>query len=367
MQYILHFKTDSYLKRFPFAPEKLSPEYLLFYKAGDEISISDYTPNLQGNHIRVILENVDVRSVSLEDIEKQYYCLASEVEIFNTEVARGSRDAQKFPPTLLPKVNLKVPFHTQHNNQQNPSGACNVTCIAMILKYYGVDSRTPDDINRNVQLEDVLYLKTTQWDKENGFYGSSQARHQPLFLMRLLREWGQKYGQGALQNSHFKEFASENDIKQHIASGNPVVIHGYFTNFGHIIVVKGYDETTREWICNDPNGKWLGYQGGYDKNASGENVRYSYDNVREVCHIGGGIWCHFPIPRVLRLKQQLMEGQDVIQVQTALKKLGFSVEPNGIFDKNTDSAVQQFQQEKDLTVDGVVGSKTWASLFTTSA
>ncbi|EAW35265.1 C39 family peptidase [Lyngbya sp. PCC 8106] len=367
MQYILHFKTDSYLKRFPFTPEKLLPEHLLVYKAGDEIPISGYTLNLQGNHIRVILEDVDVRSVALEDIDKQYYCLASEVEIFNAEVARGSRDAQKFPPTLLPKVNLAVPFHTQHNNKYNPGGSCNVTCIAMILKYYGIDSRTKTDLDQDVQLEDVLYLKTSQWDKENGFFGSEQARHKPLFLMRLLREWGQKYGQGALQNSHFKEFASENEIKQHIASGNPVVIHGYFTHSGHIIVVKGYDETTNEWICNDPNGKWLGYQGGYDKNASGENVRYSYDNINEVCHIGGGIWCHFPVPRVLRLKQKFIEGSDVIQVQTALKKLGYLVDQNGVFDKKTDDAIKQFQQEKNLTVDGVVGPATWAKLLVSFA
>jgi hypothetical protein len=364
MQYILHFKTDSYLKRFPFAPEKLLSEHLLFYKAGDEISISDYTQNLQGNHIRVILEAFDSRSITLEDIEKQYYCLASEVEIFNTNVPRGSRDAQQFPPILPPKINLAVPFHTQHNNQYNPGGACNVTCIAMILKYYGIDSRTQADINRDLQLEDVLYLKTTEWDQEYGFSSSNQARHQPQFLMRLLREWGQQYGQGALQNSHFKELASEKDMKQHLALGNPLVIHGYFTHSGHIIVVKGYDETTGEWICNDPNGKWLGYQGGYDKNASGENVRYSYDNVREVCHIGGGIWCHFPVPRVLRLSQPSIKGPDVLQVQTALKKLGFSVESNGIFDQKTNTTVQQFQKAQGLSCDGVVGTVTWGVLLT---
>ncbi|WP_413160383.1 C39 family peptidase [Capilliphycus salinus ALCB114379] len=367
MQYILHFKTDSYLKRFPFAPEKLLSEDLLVYKAGDEISISEYTTDFQGNHIRVILENIDVRSVSLEDIDKQYYCLANEVEIFNAELARGSRDPQQFPPTIPAKVNLSVPFHTQHNNKFNPGGSCNVTCLAMILNYYGIDSRTQADLDRSVQLEDILYLKMAQWDEENGFYGSYQSRHQPHFLMRLLREWGEKYGRGALQNSYFKELASEDDIKQHIASGNPVIVHGYFTHFGHLIVIKGYDDTTGEWIGNDPNGKWLGYQGGYDINSSGENVRYRYENVYDVCHIGAGIWCHFTVPRVLRLRQLLIEGPDVIQVQTALNKLGFSVETNGIFDKITDNAVKQFQHHKDLTVDGVVGPKTWAKLFTNFA
>lgn len=68
---------------------------------------------------------------------------------------------------------------------------------------------------------------------------------------------------------------------------------------------------------------------------------------------------------MLRLKQQFIEWPDVLRVQSALKKLGFSAEPNGIFDENTDNAIKQFQREKDLTVDGVVGPATWAKLFTT--
>ncbi len=363
MKYILKFKSDSYLKTFPFDPKKLSGDDLIAYKTGEEVYISDYTSGLQGNHIQVVLENFDPDSTPIETVEKLYYCLSSEVEIFLSEVSFDGEDAQQFPSSLPKKVNLDVPYHSQHNNRENPSGACNVTCMAMMLKYYGVDSRTQADLERDVQLEDVLYRKTREWDIQYGFTGSTKTRHTPNYLIRLFREWGDKYGKGGLQNSYFNPSASEADMKRHIAQGNPVVIHGYFTNYGHIIVVKGYDDITQEWICNDPNGKWLGYQGGYDKSASGADVRYSYDSVYQVC-FDGGIWCHFPVPQVMRLSDSPLQGAEIKKLQSGLKQKGFAVEETGLYDKQTEAAVKQFQQQNNLMVDGIVGAQTWGQLFT---
>lgn len=362
MKYILKFQSDSYLKTFPLNPDKLSGEDLIAHKAGEEIYVSEFTPNLQGNHIQVILEDFDPDSTSIETIDKLYYCLQDEVEIFLSEVSFGEGDSQQFPPPLPQKVNLDVPYHTQHNNIENPSGACNVTCMAMVLKYYGVDSRTQADLNRDVQLEDVLYRKTREWDIQYGFTGGTKTRHDPNYLIRLVREWGDQYGNGALPNSYFKLSASEANMKQHIAKGNPVVVHGYFTNYGHIIVVKGYDDTTGEWICNDPNGQWLGYRGGYNRSASGANVRYRYTDVREVCDYDG-IWCHFPVPRVMRLGSPVMEGAEIKKLQSALKQKGFSIEETGLYDDKTKAVVEEFQGKNGLVVDGVAGPNTWSKLF----
>jgi lysozyme len=62
--------------------------------------------------------------------------------------------------------------------------------------------------------------------------------------------------------------------------------------------------------------------------------------------------------RVLKLADPLMTGEDVRQVQIALKQAGIDIEPDGSFGKDTDRAVRQFQQQKGLTVDGIVGAGT---------
>lgn len=366
MKYVLRFKSDSYLKTFPFDPTQLSEEDLIAQKAGDEIPVSDYMPNLQGNHVRVILENFDPETVAIETIEKQYYCLGTDVEIFLSEASYAGEDPQQFPPPIPKTVNLDVPYHTQLNNYYQPYGTCNVTCMAMILKYYGVDSRTAADLQKDIQLEDVLYLKTAEWDQVYGYTGGIKTRHEPQFLIRLLRKWGEKYGNNALQDSYFSASATEADIKQHIAAGNPVVVHGWFTRSGHIIVVKGYDDNAREWICNDPYGHWLGYRGGYDTSASGADVRYNYDDFYRVC-FDAGIWSHFPIPRVMRLSQPPIKGAEILKLQSGLKQKGFSVEETGYYDDKTEASVRKFQEQNHLMVDGIAGTQTWAKLFAVPA
>lgn len=55
-------------------------------------------------------------------------------------------------------------------------------------------------------------------------------------------------------------------------------------------------------------------------------------------------------------------GHSVINVQNALIKHGFKVEVDGDFGPATEKAVIDFQKEKSLEPDGIVGPKTWAAL-----
>lgn len=56
-------------------------------------------------------------------------------------------------------------------------------------------------------------------------------------------------------------------------------------------------------------------------------------------------------------------GEDVIYLQKQLSLLGYSVGTiDGIFGNKTLEAVRDFQAEKGLVVDGIVGSKTWLAL-----
>lgn len=61
-------------------------------------------------------------------------------------------------------------------------------------------------------------------------------------------------------------------------------------------------------------------------------------------------------------------GDFIFQLQERLNDLGYSVPNSGYFDETMEQAVRQFQQDDgDLTVDGLVGPKTWAALLEASA
>jgi hypothetical protein len=55
-------------------------------------------------------------------------------------------------------------------------------------------------------------------------------------------------------------------------------------------------------------------------------------------------------------------GPDVEAVQWALTRAGFTAGIDGVFGPATERAIREFQAAKKLTVDGLVGPKTWAQL-----
>lgn len=162
--------------------------------------------------------------------------------------------------TSLPTEHLieGVPWFSQLDNRLNPSGSCNVTSVAMCLYYLGIrgDGSYP-------QLEDQLYARCN----ERGF-----SRHDPLGLEALAESYpGIK--------DDFKNRASLDDIRLSISLDRPVILHGHFTFFGHIIVALGYDE--KGLTVNDPNGEY--FRNGYDRTVSGERLHYSWKLISETC------------------------------------------------------------------------------------
>ena len=62
------------------------------------------------------------------------------------------------------------------------------------------------------------------------------------------------------------------------------------------------------------------------------------------------------------LLKRKAKGDAVRLLQERLNANGFKLETDGIFGKDTDAAVREFQKAKGLTVDGKVGKNTWAAL-----
>lgn len=55
-------------------------------------------------------------------------------------------------------------------------------------------------------------------------------------------------------------------------------------------------------------------------------------------------------------------GPRVVQVQQALRSLGYTLAADGIFGPRTDAAVRTFQASRNLVADGIVGPRTSAAL-----
>lgn len=55
-------------------------------------------------------------------------------------------------------------------------------------------------------------------------------------------------------------------------------------------------------------------------------------------------------------------GEAVVYLQTLLRDAGDTIPVDGKFGQKTEAAVRAFQQAEGLTVDGIVGAKTWAAL-----
>lgn len=202
-----------------------------------------------------------------------------------TMVIDWSETAPRVDELIAPanKNPLSVPYLNQHDNAIDPHGTCNVTCIAMVLKFY----KLGPDVANNEQLEDKL---------EREMRNKGLDRHVHDHLSRILR------GHGV--SNRFTTTATWQDVKEHISSGHPVIVAGDFTFSGHILVVTGY--TDQGFIINDPNGECLGEQGRYDENdpspnslsagrEKGKGIVYSNSLMNRLAGPDGNVWAHFPM------------------------------------------------------------------------
>lgn len=249
---ILKTTRDTIFKSKPLASSQLQESEKQVIPAGKEFELLAFVP-IRG-HIRVALRNESFKGSGI------WYVYGGHAQVTLDGVLL-------YPKPNPPTVRLGIPYRSQLDNFYNPTGACNVTSIAMCLDFLRVPRR-----NRSGQYEDELY----EYAIAKGY-----SRWDPYDLAKIVRDYGAQ--------DYYTENATIDDVQDWLASGNPAVIHGYFTSFGHIIVAAGYD--SEGFFVHDPYGEW--FPGGYDTSVSGSYLHYSYRLIRSVCMADGDFWVHF--------------------------------------------------------------------------
>lgn len=68
--------------------------------------------------------------------------------------------------------------------------------------------------------------------------------------------------------------------------------------------------------------------------------------------------------RLLQLSPEHMQGPDVLEIQQRLSQRAYEIgKIDGIFGPKTEDAVKQFQRERHLIADGIVGPNTWREIL----
>jgi hypothetical protein len=153
-------------------------------------------------------------------------------------------------------VNHNVPYFSQEDNEIQPWRTCGSTSAAMCLKYFQVA-----DLGPFAQYEDDVKKR---FDRLGIDHGS------PDGIKRLLE------GLGLRDDLTLR--GSLSDITRSLDSGDICILHGFWTEKGHILVIRGYNNNG-DFFVNDPAGEW--FYGGYRKNSQfspdnkGENKLYS--------------------------------------------------------------------------------------------
>ena len=95
----------------------------------------------------------------------------------------------------------------------------------------------------------------------------------------------------------------------------------------------------------------------------GEGTRRSVGRDFILAHWGGRVSSVYPYEESETCLSKGMNSTDVLEVQRVLDRIGYPVDPNGLFDEQTFREVVRFQRDFGLNEDGIVGRRTKALLF----
>ncbi len=194
--------------------------------------------------------------------------------------ARGFNSGGKLVVTAVKPVEVTtsapaVPYLYQYSNQLSPGATCSQTSVAMLLAWYGWKGK-PDDITAK--------------------YGVA-ATQSPAGLASVFNDYAKSMGVPQRLKAHTDGTIEQ--VNALLAKGKPVIVHGYFTSAGHVLVLLEMSGT--DYVVNDPAGKWTqvfkgGYPSGWNPTA-GKLVKYGVNAVYDAIATWDGgapapIWYH---------------------------------------------------------------------------
>ncbi len=136
--------------------------------------------------------------------------------------------------------------YVNQNSTSGGSAACQVSSLAMVLQGAGWKGNVEQIIG------------------DYG-YGSRSAPASPGGAADAFNSYARAAGLDAHAVS--RPEASLAQMQNALRAGHPIIVNGYFTSSGHVLVVTGMTKDGN-YIVNDPYGKWNGQTyGSYDKNS----------------------------------------------------------------------------------------------------
>lgn len=182
-------------------------------------------------------------------------------------------DGVNWNMTFGPEFVENVPYFYQFNNTNYPGKTCAITSMAMVLKYYGAEDITPDLIYEHNGNDYTQAQSVEGWEA--------------VFNKEAIR-----YGLTVRDNSTLTGTIEE--VQELLAQGIPVVVHGYFTEAGHVVTLVGYNGT--HYYVNDPAGKWNQKfkGGGYSgiNETEGKYIKYNAEALEAAIAPDGNVWMH---------------------------------------------------------------------------
>lgn len=170
-----------------------------------------------------------------------------------------------------------VPYYRQYDNAERGGSACNITSVAMMVDYFGIMLESPD--------------KSRTPDKIHDRFGIKYNPEELAAIFNIIAREA-----NATVRDEFYERGTITQLRKEVANGHPVIVHGWFTKPGHIMVVTGFDG--ENYIVNDPAGRWNLQKWGansYDTSVSGEGIKYpatAFEYAINDNGTGDDLWLH---------------------------------------------------------------------------